>query len=515
MDELEVARAFGKQTFQRGKAYFEEGRVLSAIELGNKVLGEVLGTEKYLTNITLDDLGSSCTCPVRENCKHGAALILQFLSGSYVDGDRIMHDMERAGKFELLKTLKSLIEDDPTLLLSIQETRKEPSDKLNASVEKQIKKMLENMVDSGYADQDFAKTFAKLIKTNSALLDKELIFYVLEFLVNNSEQYGNFYDDQGDYTFGDEIFENLCDAFAQKHLEANDFERLREIAEKDSYDTFYSLLYRMVKPENAPKLIAFKNQIRALLDNDAPYAEFLINAKETEEAKKILKRSRSLNESERFNLYLRIDKTEAIRLVKKRRHYSSLIRYYHQTNAQEEVIATFSNALNERTKLDSSPELYERVFAAIRSVKPENGAELLSRLFEICYKSENYDLCVDIGLELKNLKMLNKLADEETGYLFTPASKLKLLKFLSLLEPENAKKNLETFAEKLINEKTDFAYENAVKCLLALKGLMSKEEWIEYLTELYRKHYRKISLWSKIRAEGIKVKKEGNNLFIS
>jgi uncharacterized Zn finger protein len=515
MDELDVALAFGEKTFQRGKIYFEEGRVLSAIKLENRVLGEVLGAEKYLTNIALDDLGSSCTCPVRENCKHGAALILQFLSGNYVDGDCIMLDLERAEKFELLKTLKSLIEDNPTLLLNIQKTRKEPSEKLKASVEEQIKKMLENMIDSGYADEDFAKTFAKLIKTNSTLLDKELIFYVLEFLISNSEQYGYFYDDHGDYTFGEEIFENLCDAFAQKSLEANDFERLRRITEKDSYDMFYSFLFRMVKPENAPKLMAFNDQIRALLGDDALYAEFLINAKETEEAKKILKRSRSFDESKCFNLYLRIDKTEAIELAKKRKYYSSLIRYYHQTNAQEEVIATFSSALNERINLKSSPELYERVFAAIRSVKPENGADLLSKLFEICYESKNYDLCVDIGIEIKNLKMLNKLADKKTGYTFTPTSKLKLLMFLSLLEPENAKKNLETFAEDLINEKTDFAYENAVKCIFSLKVLVSKEEWTEYLKELYRRHYRKINLWSKIKAEGIKVKKEGNNLSTS
>jgi uncharacterized Zn finger protein len=515
MDEIEIAHVFGEKTFQRGKTYFEEGRVLSAIKLENKVLGEVLGTEKYLTHITMDDLGSSCTCPVRENCKHGVALILQFLSGNYLDGDHIMQDLERAEKIELLKTLKNLIEDNPTLLLSIQENRKEPGDKLKASVEKQIKKMLENMMDSGYADEDFAKTFAKLIKTNGTLLSKELIFYVLEFLINNSEQYGYFYDDHGDYNFGEEIFENLCDAFAQKSLEANDFERLRTITEKDSYDMFYSFLFRMAKPENAPKLIAFNDQIRALLGNDALYAEFLINAKENEEARKILKRSRSLAESERFNLYLRIDKTEAIELAKKRKDYSSLIRYYHQTNAQEEVIATFSSALNERINLDSSPELYERVFAAIRSVKPENGADLLSRLFEICYESENYDLCVDIGLEIKNLKMLNKLVAEKTGYLFTPASKLKLLKFLSLIEPETAKKNLETFAEDLINEKTEVAYENAVKCVLSLNGFMSKEEWTEYIKELYRRHYRKINLWRRIRDKGIKVKKEGNNLLIS
>ena len=99
MDEFEVARVFGEKTFYRGKAYFEESRVLSAIKLENRVFGEVLGTEKYLTHITMDGSGSSCTCPVKDNCKHGAALILQFLSGNYIDGDNIMHDLERAEKF--------------------------------------------------------------------------------------------------------------------------------------------------------------------------------------------------------------------------------------------------------------------------------------------------------------------------------------------------------------------------------------------------------------------------------
>ena len=46
MDELVVTHLFGEKTFQRGKAYYEEGRVLSAIKIGNRGLGEVLGTDK-------------------------------------------------------------------------------------------------------------------------------------------------------------------------------------------------------------------------------------------------------------------------------------------------------------------------------------------------------------------------------------------------------------------------------------------------------------------------------------
>ncbi|OGD47008.1 hypothetical protein A3K69_01580 [Candidatus Bathyarchaeota archaeon RBG_16_57_9] len=515
MDEFEVARVFGEKTFRSGKDYFEEGRVLSAIKLENRVLGEVLGTEKYLTQITMDGLRSSCTCPVRVNCKHGAALILQFLNGTYVDGDRIIHDLERAEKIELIKTLKNLIEENPTLLLSIQETRKEPSDKLEASVEKQIIKMLKNVIDSGYADEDFAKTFAKLVKTNSTLISKELIFYILEFLISNSERYGYFYNDYSDYTFGEDIFENLCDAFAQKSLETKDFQQLMRIHEEDNYDLFYPFLTRMVTAENASKLLAFKDRIKALLGDDSLYVEFLINARENEEAKKLLQGIGSLNESKCFNLYLRLDKTEALELAKNRKYYSSLIRYYHQINAKEEVIEFFSRALNEGITLESSSELPGIIFTAIQNVKPLNRAELLGRLFDICYKTNYYALCVDIGIELKNTGMLHRLLEKKTDFWFTPASKLKLLKFLSFHEPENAKKGLEVFAEDLIKEKKDFAYENAVKCILDLKELMNKDEWIEYLKELYKMHFRKTNLWKKIKAEGIKVKKEGNILNIS
>jgi uncharacterized Zn finger protein len=119
--------------------------VLIAIRFKDKVFGEVAGTDRYVTNVRLDSLSSICTCPVRWNCKHGVALLLQFLSGNYVDGNRIMHHLENAERSELLKILKSLIEDDPMLLLNIQQTRVEPSVKLKASIQKQIKEMLQSI----------------------------------------------------------------------------------------------------------------------------------------------------------------------------------------------------------------------------------------------------------------------------------------------------------------------------------------------------------------------------------
>lgn len=515
MNELEIAHVFGEKTFNRGKTYFEEGRVLSAIMLKGKVVGEVLGTEKYFTRATLDDLDSDCTCPMKINCKHGAALLLQFLSGNYLNGDQIMNELEGAKRLEVLHTLKSLINDDPTLLFSLQEIRKEPSAELKSAVEKQIKRMLDQVVNDGYADEDFAEALAKLIKNHKVALDKESIFYVLEFLIKNCEDYGNFYNHHRDDYFGEEIFENLCDAFSAKSLEANDFKRLKNIIHEDDYATMDSFLTRIITPENASKLKAFGDQVRELLGDDALYAKFLLNAKENDKAKRILRTSKELNEDQRFNLYLNIDKTEALELAKKRKYYSSLIRYYQTNNANKDVIATFISALNENAKLDSSPQLYECVLTSILKTNPENSKDLLQKLFKICDSLKHYDLCVDIGIELKNPNMLKKFTDQKPDHGFTSHSKIKLLKFIALAEPETAKKSLKTFAEELINIKEDYAYEKAVSCILALRELLNKQEWIDYLKNLYTSHYRKLNLWRKIKDEGITVKRDKNTLIIS
>ncbi|MGB9730361.1 MAG: SWIM zinc finger family protein [Thermoprotei archaeon] len=487
--------------------------MLTAIRFENSVFGEVVGTKNYVTHVNLDNLSSTCTCPVRLNCKHGVALLLQFLSGNYIDGNKIMHDLESAEKFELLKILKSLIKDNPMLLLNIQQIKMEPSAELMVSIERQIKKMLQT-IKNNYADEDFANTFAKLIKTYGDFLDKELIFYVLEFLVKNCEKYGCFYNEYYDYYFGEEIFKNLCDVFTKKSLETSDFERLQKLVKEDEYSMLDPFLIRMVKPENAQKLEKFSDHVRKLLENEALYVEFLINAGKKEEAKRILKKNRNLNEDEYFNLYLKIDEKEALELAKEKKYYSSLIQYYYEMNAYEDVVTIFRNALMENVKLKPWPELYEGILTSIKICKPKDSKELLQNLLNICYSFKYYDLCIDIGFELKDLETLHTLLNKKTDNL-KPNQKLKLLKHLSTLEPERTKEELKTFTEELINKKGDSAYENVVECILTLKKLMNKEEWIEYLKKLYKTHHRKDKLWNKIRNKGIKIEKEGNNLIIS
>ncbi len=88
-DDAELARAFGSATFERGREYAEQGRVLEvevqappgAITLVNGVVQGSISTP-YRPNLTLvDDPGGAwmdarCSCPVVRLCKHAAAVML-------------------------------------------------------------------------------------------------------------------------------------------------------------------------------------------------------------------------------------------------------------------------------------------------------------------------------------------------------------------------------------------------------------------------------------------------------
>lgn len=75
----DIKRVYSETIFERGLDYFVEGRVTDVIKFKNKLTGEVKGSAKYKTEVDLSDLHSRCSCPYGINCKHGAAMLLQYL----------------------------------------------------------------------------------------------------------------------------------------------------------------------------------------------------------------------------------------------------------------------------------------------------------------------------------------------------------------------------------------------------------------------------------------------------
>ncbi|QIZ78596.1 DEAD/DEAH box helicase [Ferrimonas lipolytica] len=80
-----MRRLFEKNTFARGEALFERGKVIycEVEQEGRRVFGEVAGTysRDYEVTVAFSKTGltSECSCPVANRCKHAAALLLAAL----------------------------------------------------------------------------------------------------------------------------------------------------------------------------------------------------------------------------------------------------------------------------------------------------------------------------------------------------------------------------------------------------------------------------------------------------
>jgi len=114
---------------------------------------------------------------------------------------------------------------------------------------------------------------------------------------------------------------------------------------------------------------------------------------------------------------------------------------------------------------------------------------------------------VDVGMKLGDKEIMRRLIGKKKDYYFDAESKLKLLSHLRDEYRVEVEKELKEFAESLIEEKNNYAYEKAVECVFLLREMISKEEWEEYVKEIYKVHSRKINLWREFKKRGITLKR--------
>ncbi|MHC1575566.1 MAG: SWIM zinc finger family protein [Candidatus Methanogasteraceae archaeon] len=516
MNESEIIQAYGETIFGRGLGYFREGRVTNVIKFRGRLIGEVSGTHGYTTEVDLNDLGCDCSCPYGGNCKHGVAVLLQYSDGGYVDCDEIMERVEEMDRDELLEVVEEFVRMNPASLMYLHvhpaSDEREPNEAQIKALDTQIRSMLRRIVDYGYADREFADDLSGLIRFNEALLTKEQIFYVLEFLVNNCEEYGCFYDDYADDYFGDEIFENLCNAFVRKEPETSDFGRLKELWGADDYDMLGPFFYRMAEGEDAKVLVEFKECIREFL-NEQTYVEFLINCGLVDEARELIEEGKSLFYENRFRSYLRIDKEAAIEFAHREGFYSSLIRYYHETGAHDEAVGLFLKVAGEGpmgARLEPSSQFYMIILDSIKkggALGKSGTKDALRDLFEVCYSIRCYDVCVDSGMELGAKGLLRRLIGKERTRSFGVESKLELLSYLLDEYPDEVGEELKALAASLIEAMGGYSYEKAADCVFLLKEIVSDVEWREYVKGIYDQHFRKINLWKEFKRRGVALKR--------
>ncbi|MBU7009691.1 MAG: SWIM zinc finger family protein [Theionarchaea archaeon] len=79
------------------------------------------------------DITSTCTCPVGIMCKHGVALLLQWIHDreSIIDIDQLMVWLEKRDKEELIDIIHSMIKDAPRLALDVVSFQKVKEDRID------------------------------------------------------------------------------------------------------------------------------------------------------------------------------------------------------------------------------------------------------------------------------------------------------------------------------------------------------------------------------------------------
>lgn len=134
--EDEIRSAFGEKTFTRGQDYFENGYVERGIKKGTTLIGNVLGSlpHPYRTEVEItDEIYSECSCPVENMCKHGVALLLQWIheKDSFVDCDGLLISLREKSKEELINIVNSMLADDPALAWKLAFTEEVTTKKVN------------------------------------------------------------------------------------------------------------------------------------------------------------------------------------------------------------------------------------------------------------------------------------------------------------------------------------------------------------------------------------------------
>ena len=84
LTEAMIQQRIDARSFQRGKEYFSNGNVLEVAQRGSLLFGQVRGSEydPYDVKVMLEEgmiKSTKCSCPVGDNCKHVAALLLSYV----------------------------------------------------------------------------------------------------------------------------------------------------------------------------------------------------------------------------------------------------------------------------------------------------------------------------------------------------------------------------------------------------------------------------------------------------
>ncbi len=143
LTEDEIREIFSDKTFFKGQDYYDGGHVLRPVKMENTLFAQVLGSAAtpYEVRAYIDDknMSTECSCPVGNMCKHGVALLLQWVNdtSSFIDADKFIQTLENMNKDEIINILKNIIKQNPSIIAEFSmETGEKPEVNIKAISDK-------------------------------------------------------------------------------------------------------------------------------------------------------------------------------------------------------------------------------------------------------------------------------------------------------------------------------------------------------------------------------------------
>ena len=146
----DVKALCSRQVFERGLAYFREGRVSNAQIYGMTLRADVQGSEfrSYRIKIEYDNksgrLFPNCTCPFdqEEFCKHSITLLLHWIHRreEFLNIDLVLKELRNKSKEELLTLIEESIRMNPDIIFHVSSPHSE-------TFKKRLEALFSNQVD--------------------------------------------------------------------------------------------------------------------------------------------------------------------------------------------------------------------------------------------------------------------------------------------------------------------------------------------------------------------------------
>jgi len=190
LTEDTIKQIFGNTTFFKGQDYYKNGHVRGTVKLEDTLFAQVMGSspEPYEVRALIKDseISTKCTCPVENMCKHGTALLLNwvFEPSSFIDADRFLESLDGISKDEIINMIGRAIKQHPSLVIEFtREEREKPRINIDA-ISKKIAWITSGELDYYHIDDaryklDEIKNIADRLKEEKSLKDAAEMYFVL------------------------------------------------------------------------------------------------------------------------------------------------------------------------------------------------------------------------------------------------------------------------------------------------------------------------------------------------